>query len=179
MWGAVDPVAGPYAQTMTSLIRDGGQLVLYSRLGGMTANVGISDLLYRGVKVRPVVEAMGIISPSFVMLPLHQSMNISECCMGPVCQQCAMPSEQNPARANRYAGWLLGGAMRPSAWKRSKSAQASSTCLSASHCARCAGARVLGVAIPEQRGEGQAPRAVGGSCSCSRTARYPYIQART
>ena len=52
MWGAVDPVAGPYAQTVSGMIRDGGQYVLYSRLGGMTANVGISDLLYRGVTVR-------------------------------------------------------------------------------------------------------------------------------
>ncbi len=52
MWGALDPVAGPYAQTVSGMIRDGGQYVLYSRLGGMTANVGISDLLYRGVTVR-------------------------------------------------------------------------------------------------------------------------------
>ena len=52
VWGAVDPVAGPYAQTMGSMVRDGGQLVVYSRLGGMTANVGVADLLYRRVTVR-------------------------------------------------------------------------------------------------------------------------------
>ncbi len=52
VWGAVDPVAGPYAETITRLIRDGGQLVVYSRLGGMTASVGVSDLLYRRVTVR-------------------------------------------------------------------------------------------------------------------------------
>jgi len=52
VWGVVDPVAGPYAETITSLIRDGGQLVVYSRLGGMTASVGVADLLYRRVTVR-------------------------------------------------------------------------------------------------------------------------------
>ena len=62
MWGAVDPVAGPYAQTMSSMIRDGGQYVLYSRLGGMTANVGIPDLLYRGVTVRRYQPSLALFS---------------------------------------------------------------------------------------------------------------------
>ena len=87
MWGAVDPVAGPYAETLTSLVRDGGQLVAYSRLGGMTAHVGISDLLYRRVTVRRGVRpspswccharidctAMIAVAGCYAFLPSNQS----------------------------------------------------------------------------------------------------------
>ena len=51
-YAALDPVAGPFAEKLTQSVRDGGTYLLYSRLGGMTAHVGIEDLLYRGVTVR-------------------------------------------------------------------------------------------------------------------------------
>ena len=50
-YAVVDPVAGPFAEQLTASVREGGTYLCYSRLGGFTANVGIKDLLYRGVKV--------------------------------------------------------------------------------------------------------------------------------
>lgn len=50
-YAVIDPVAGPFAEQLTKSVRNGGTYMLYSRLGGMTAHVGIADLLYRGVTV--------------------------------------------------------------------------------------------------------------------------------
>jgi NADPH:quinone reductase-like Zn-dependent oxidoreductase len=50
-WAAVDPIGGDIAQKITQSLRDDGTLLVYSSMAGMTSNVGIPDLLYRGVKV--------------------------------------------------------------------------------------------------------------------------------
>ena len=51
-YAVIDPVAGPFAEKLTQSVRDGGTYLVYSRLGGMTAHLGIPDLLYRDVRVR-------------------------------------------------------------------------------------------------------------------------------
>ena len=50
-WAAVDPIGGDIAQKITQSLRDEGTLLVYSSMTGPTTNVGIPDLLYRGVKV--------------------------------------------------------------------------------------------------------------------------------
>ena len=49
----MDPVGGPFVEKITQSIRDSGTLIVYSAMGGLTATVGIPDLLYRDVRVRP------------------------------------------------------------------------------------------------------------------------------
>ena len=50
-WAAVDPIGGDIAHKITQSLRDDGTLLVYSSMTDVTSNVGIPDLLYRGVKV--------------------------------------------------------------------------------------------------------------------------------
>lgn len=52
----MDPIGGDVAAKITASIRDKGELLVYSSMTGMTSNVGIPDLLYRGVKVGGCIE---------------------------------------------------------------------------------------------------------------------------
>ncbi|CAK9214360.1 unnamed protein product [Sphagnum troendelagicum] len=49
-YGALDAVAGTLTKQVTASVRDGGQVFVYSVLGGWDATVGVGDL-FRGVRV--------------------------------------------------------------------------------------------------------------------------------
>lgn len=51
-YAAVDPVGGPFTEKVTQSVRDSGTVIIYSAMGGLTANAGIPDLLYRDVRLR-------------------------------------------------------------------------------------------------------------------------------
>lgn len=63
-YAAIDPVAGPFSQQIGQSLRDRATYIIYSRLGGMTANIGIADLIYRGIVVRCYVLLCTAVLPS-------------------------------------------------------------------------------------------------------------------
>ncbi len=50
-WAAIDPIGGDIAAKITASLRDDGELLVYSLMTVPTTNVGIHDILFRGVKV--------------------------------------------------------------------------------------------------------------------------------
>ena len=47
----MDPVGGDVAANITASLRDDGELIVFGRMSVPTSNVGIRDLMFRGVKV--------------------------------------------------------------------------------------------------------------------------------
>jgi NADPH:quinone reductase-like Zn-dependent oxidoreductase len=51
VWGAVDAVAGETTQLLARIVRNGGKVLVYGRLSGLTSTIDVPDVLFRGVSV--------------------------------------------------------------------------------------------------------------------------------
>ncbi len=47
----MDPIGGDIAGKITASLRDDGELIVFGAMSVVTSNVGIRDIMFRGVKV--------------------------------------------------------------------------------------------------------------------------------
>ena len=63
-WAAFDPIGGDIAAKITASLREDGELFVYSLMTVPTTNVGIHDILFRGVKVGGLTRQQRRCSPA-------------------------------------------------------------------------------------------------------------------
>ncbi len=79
-WAAVDPIGGDIAGKITACLRDDGELIVFGAMSVVTSNVGIRDIMFRGVKVAGCHHSKFDFCPTVVCVrPAHWAAFTTAC----------------------------------------------------------------------------------------------------